>query len=76
MDNIPKGWRLGLLIALWIFFPIVFHPWWLLVLSLAAYSLLICLLLPRKSEAEMIRRQDELMENTKDDPNEMARWVP
>jgi hypothetical protein len=48
----PKGWRLGLLIALWIFFPILFHPWWLLLLSIAAYSFLVWLLLPRKEDSE------------------------
>ena len=30
----------------------------------------------RLSEEEMIRRQDQAMGKVKDDPNEMARWVP
>jgi Flp pilus assembly protein TadB len=30
----------------------------------------------RLGEEEMIRRQDKAMAKTKDDPNEMARWVP
>ena len=30
----------------------------------------------RISEAEMIRRQDLAMGKAKDDPKEMARWVP
>jgi len=29
----PTGWRLWLLIALSVFFPILFHSWWWLVLS-------------------------------------------
>ena len=44
----PKGWRLWLLIGLWVFFPIVFHPWWLLLISVAVYALLVWLLIPRK----------------------------
>src|ERR1700733_1222661 len=32
----PRGWRLWLLLALWAFFPLVFHPWWLLLLSIAS----------------------------------------
>jgi len=39
--------------------------------------LLISFLRSRKiDEEEMMRRQDEAMAKTKDDPNEMARWVP
>jgi len=30
----------------------------------------------RLGEEEMIRRQDKAMAKTKDDPSEMARWVP
>jgi len=41
-----------LLIALWAFFPILFHPWWLLILSAAGYSLLVWLLLPRKEDSK------------------------
>jgi hypothetical protein len=44
----PKGWRLWFLVALWAFFPILFRPWWLLLISVAAYSLLVWLLLPPK----------------------------
>jgi len=39
--------------------------------------LLISLLRSRRlSEEEMMRRQDKAIGNPKDDPNEMARWVP
>ena len=48
----PKGWRLWLLIGLWAFFPILFHPWWLLLISLAAYSFLVWLLLPPKENSK------------------------
>jgi hypothetical protein len=44
----PKGWRFWLLIALLFLFPIVFHPWWLFVFSLAAYAFLVWLVLPSK----------------------------
>jgi hypothetical protein len=30
----PKGWR-WFLVALWAFFPILFRPWWLLLISVA-----------------------------------------
>jgi hypothetical protein len=48
----PKGWRLWLLIALWAFFPILFHPWWLLLVSVGAYSFVVWLLLPPKENSE------------------------
>jgi hypothetical protein len=48
--NAPSmtGWRLWSLIALVVLFPIVFHPWWLLVVSLATFGSLLWLLMPRK----------------------------
>ena len=45
----------------------------------AAVSVLIPLSLVRSrrlGEEELIRRQDKAMGKTKDDPSEMARWVP
>lgn len=41
----PEGWRLWLIVLLWALFPIVFHPWWLLLSFLAAYCFLVWLLL-------------------------------
>jgi hypothetical protein len=33
------GWRLWVFIALFLFFPIIFHPWWLAVICIAIYCL-------------------------------------
>jgi hypothetical protein len=43
-----KEWRWGLLAFLVIFFPILFHPLWLLPATLAAFVVLVWLLLPKK----------------------------
>ena len=48
----PKGWRLWLLIALLIFFPIAFHRWWLLILSAAIFLFLMWVLHPGKWESK------------------------
>jgi hypothetical protein len=47
----PKGWRLGMLVLLFVFFPILFHPWWLFPVSLAAFGFLVWLLVPKKEES-------------------------
>ena len=47
-----------------------------------SYAVIVAVVLPiafflRRDEKEMIQRQDELINQaTKDDPKEMARWVP
>jgi hypothetical protein len=51
MIRMPRGWRLWLLVAVVVLFPIVFHPWWLLIISVAAYGLLVWLLLPPKKNS-------------------------
>jgi len=48
----PSGWKLLLLIALLGFFPTLFHPWWLFVLSIAVFSLLVWLLVLRKENPQ------------------------
>jgi hypothetical protein len=50
MNRLPTGWRLWLLVTLTIFCPILFHPWWLLILSTTAYALLVWLLMPRRKD--------------------------
>jgi hypothetical protein len=68
--------------ALAIIGAVIFAAWfrsWLAVLLavLVIALLLVSFLRSRRiDEAEMIRRQDEAMGKLKDDPNEMARWVP
>jgi len=47
--GMPRGWRLWLLVALLVLFPIVLHPWCLLILSAAAFICLVWALVPRKS---------------------------
>jgi len=45
-DNKPSGWRwLAFILAL-LLFPIVFRPWWMTVISIAAFILLMRLLFP------------------------------
>jgi hypothetical protein len=46
---LPKGWRLVVLVLLLFCFPILFHPWWLFAVSVAAYGFLLWLLLPPKN---------------------------
>jgi len=60
---------------------IIFAVWSRSVFAVL-FAVLVIALLPisflrsrRLGEEEMIRRQDQIMK-TKDDPNEMARWVP
>src|SRR5690242_19795967 len=51
----------------------------IMMIFAAAVTVLVPLSLVRSrrlGEEEMIRRQDNAMAKTKDDPNEMARWVP
>jgi hypothetical protein len=52
MNGMPTGWRLWLLVALLIFFPILFHPWWLLILSATAFALLVWLLMPSRKDSK------------------------
>jgi apolipoprotein N-acyltransferase len=51
MTEGPK-WRWAVFIIFFILFPIVFHPWWVAVLSVVVFSLLAWLLLPRKPSSE------------------------
>jgi hypothetical protein len=48
----PTGWRLWVLVGVTVFFPILFHPGWLLILSAAAYFVLIWLLFPKKENSK------------------------
>ncbi len=54
------------------------RSWFAVILAVLVIALLLISFLRsrRIDEAEMIRRQDEAMGKLKDDPNEMARWVP
>jgi len=48
----PKGWRWVVLALLFVFFPILFHPWWLFPLTLAAFGFLVWLLHPKKENSK------------------------
>jgi hypothetical protein len=55
------------------------HRSGIMIVVAAAVSVLIPLSLVRSrrlGEEELIRRQDKAMGKKKDDPSEMARWVP
>ncbi len=41
MNSWPTGWRFWLLVVLLFAFPVVLHPWWLLIISAAVYALLV-----------------------------------
>jgi len=45
-DNKPSGWRLFAFILVFILFPIIFRPWWMVVISMAGFILLMKLLFP------------------------------
>lgn len=45
-----KDIRILLYVALVLFFPAIFHPWWLFVSSLAVYLFLLWLLAPWKAK--------------------------
>jgi hypothetical protein len=54
MDGRPtEWWRLGLLIALLLLSPIVFHPWWLFIISALVYCLLVKLLFKGERNAAL-----------------------
>jgi hypothetical protein len=68
----PVGIIVAIVFAVWSrsLFSIIFAASATLLLSVS-------LLRSRKvSEEEMLGRQDRAMAKTKDDPKEMARWVP
>jgi len=46
----PKEWRCGVLILLLIFFPILFHPWWLFPITLLAFGFLVWLFVLKKED--------------------------
>lgn len=41
MNNWPTGWRFWVLVVVLFAFPVVLHPWWLFIISSAAYVLLV-----------------------------------
>jgi hypothetical protein len=47
MTEVPT-WRSVVFIIFFVLFPIIFHPWWLAVLSIVAFGLLAQLLFPKK----------------------------
>jgi membrane protein implicated in regulation of membrane protease activity len=53
MEPKPKLQRYQwLLIALWVFFPIVHHPWWLALVCLTIYGLLVWLVVRARMKQE------------------------
>ena len=48
----PETWRWWAYMALFALFPVLFHPRWLTIISLAAYTFLMILLLQRKSNTK------------------------
>ena len=51
MTEVPT-WRWVLFIIFFILFPVVFHPWWLAILSIAVFGMIAFLLKPRKPESK------------------------
>jgi hypothetical protein len=51
MKEIPT-WRWVVFIIFVVLFPIVFHPWWLAILSMALFGLLAFLLHPEKTDSK------------------------
>lgn len=50
MERKP-GKREWTLLALWVFFPVLLHPWWLLLISTAVYALLVWLVLRNREKS-------------------------
>jgi len=48
MTEVPT-WRWVIFIIFVVLFPIVFHPWWLAILSVALFGLLAHALFPNKN---------------------------
>jgi hypothetical protein len=44
----PKHWSWLLLAFVFVFFPILFHPWWLFLVTVAAFCFVMWLILPTK----------------------------
>jgi apolipoprotein N-acyltransferase len=44
-------WRWVVFVAFFILFPIVFHPWWVALLSVVVFGLLAWLLFPGKRDS-------------------------
>jgi len=51
MSEVPS-WRWWVFIIFAVLFPIIFRPWWLAVISIAAFTLLMILLYPKKPESK------------------------
>jgi hypothetical protein len=47
MREVPT-WRWAVFVIFVVLFPIVFHPWWLAILSVALFALLVQALFPNK----------------------------
>jgi hypothetical protein len=52
MDTWPTGWRFWLLVALVFLFPLVIHPWWLFIISTAAYAVLVWVVIGKRNESK------------------------
>jgi uncharacterized membrane protein len=52
MDSWPTGWRFWLLVALLFLFPLALHPWWLFIVSAAAFVLLIWIVIGKRKKSE------------------------
>ncbi len=52
MESWPTGWRFWVLVALLFLFPVVLHPWWLFVISTAAYALLVWVVIGTRKESK------------------------
>jgi hypothetical protein len=50
LEGMEPKWerREWLLLALWMFFPLLHHPWWLALISIAVYLFLVWLVLRRR----------------------------
>jgi hypothetical protein len=53
MEPAETNWRWWAVIALCVFFPIVFKPWWLAIISIVVFCFLVAVLYPRKRKSEL-----------------------
>jgi len=84
MNTANKGERiaqvfLGVLVTCGLLFWVLWFPSWTSISFAVFFVVMLAISIVRSrgvDEKEMMRRQDDAMGKGKDDPSEMARWVP